>query len=102
MATAITAGLVGIDATVDNADPTDILDGTVAIRGIEIECSGSSAAAVKVRVRNANEDTHGTTYDEIPAGTSRTYWASADNAINSVLVDGDGATATFSWRCVLR
>lgn len=99
-----TAGRAWNAQTVANATATQILSSPEG--GIEefvIRCDIASAAGLRVNVRSRANSIHAeyasgtaTTYFKLAAGESITFAASLDNRINSIIVDGDGGTATFS------
>lgn len=102
---AVTAGRAWNSQTVATATNTQALSGLQGVREFVIGCDAGSAVGLRVNVRNrvAEQSIHpiysasnAITYRTIPAGTSMSFAASIDNPINSIIVDGDGGTATFS------
>lgn len=103
MTTTAALGRAWQNQTVDDSDPTQIL--SKPAKRVLIICTAASGEGLRVNVRNAvtQDSIHPAYVEDAPAtyfvlepGESYEFRAPNDNLINSVIVDGDGATATFS------
>lgn len=93
---AVTAGGAWNAQTVADNTFTEILS-EIPVQEVFIGCDLGSAASLRVRVRNMRKHTHSTSeYAIIGAEKDRTFYGTPDNPIVSVLVAGNGGTATFS------
>lgn len=75
---------------------TNILTGTC--RRLWVRCDSGSAASVRVRVSNTADHIHNSgEFRVLAAGEEQVYDASAENPIESLVVDTASGTGTFSF-----